>query len=170
MTRESIMKKHPVRKALAVAVLSAFCFSALIVPAQAASKVTLNSLLKSSGITFKLEWLKRTDGFLFGFTFKGSSSPAITIAPGFGQKLLVQVNGSDMIFQKDATGKWQVIQADGDLSVVLCYLNSVIDFITGLQTCQGSIPCLFQEILALVTQVTSCSGGTQEPDLSQYLN
>ena len=132
--------------------------------AQAAvKKPTLNSLLKSSGITFKIVKLDRTDGFLFGLTFKGKKIPSITIAPGLDRMLLVQVNGNDMIFQGDGTGKMQVIQADGDISVVLCIVDTVLDFITGLQTCQSDPVCLFTQIISLITNIMTCNGGTTTP-------
>ena len=141
-----------------VAMVFLFAFSAT---AQAAAKKpALNTLLKNSGIAFKLVTLNRTDGFLFGLSFTGKNIPAITIAPGLGRMLLVQVNGNDMIFQGDGTGNMQVIQADGDLENALCILKTVVSFISGLQTCQGDLTCLFTQIVSLVTQITTCTAGT----------
>jgi hypothetical protein len=140
-----------------------FLFAVSTTAQAAVKKTTLNNLLKSSGITFKIAKLDRTDGFLFGFSFKGKNIPSIIIAPGFDRLLLVQVNGNDMIFQGDGTGKMQVIQADGDIGTVLCILNTVLDFITGLQTCQGDPACLFTQIFSLITNITTCTAGTEIP-------
>jgi len=140
-----------------------FIFAFSTTAQAAAKKPTLKNLLKSSGITFKIERLDRMDGFMFGFTFKGKKIPSITIAPGFDRMLLVQVNGNDMIFQGDGTGKMQIIQADGEIGVALCILNTVIDFITGLQTCQSDPVCLFSQIVSLVTNIMTCTAGTEIP-------
>jgi hypothetical protein len=137
---------------------------ALSTTAQAAvKKPNLTNLLKSNGITFKIAKLDRTDGFLFGLTFKGKKIPSITIAPGLDRMLLVQVNGEDVILQGDGTGKMQIIQATGDISVALCYINAVIDFLTGLQTCQNDPACLFTEIVSLITSITTCAAGPTTP-------
>jgi hypothetical protein len=134
------------------------------VTAQAASQqASLKNLLKSSGITFKITKLNRTDGFLFGLTFKGKKIPSITIAPGLDRMMLVQVNGSDTIFQGDGTGKMQVIQADGDIGVALCIVNRVYDFFTAIQTCQSDPVCLFLEIFSLIQNITACSAETETP-------
>jgi hypothetical protein len=141
-----------------VSMLFLFAFSATA-PA-AAKTATLSSLLKTSGTTFKIQLLNRTDGFLFGLTVKGKNSPPVTIAPGFDRKLLVQLNGSDMIFQTNAAGVTEVIQADGDLTTALCILKTITGFFTGLQTCQGDPLCLFTQIFSLVTNITTCTSGT----------
>jgi hypothetical protein len=161
-----IMSKRILKQAMGCVIVSMVFLFAFSATAQAAAKkTTLNTLLKNSGITFKLAPLNRTDGFLFGFSFKGKNIPAITIAPGLGRTLLVQVNGNDMIFQGDGSGTMQVIQADGDLSSALCILTAVIDFLTGLQTSQGDPVGLFTQIISLVTTITSCSAGTVSPAL-----
>ncbi len=137
------------------------CLFAFTTTAQAAvKKPTLNSLLANSGITFKLAKLDRTDGFLFGFTFKGKRIPSITIAPGFGRTLLVQVGANETIFQGNGAGKMEIIQATGDIGVALCILTTVIDFLTGLQTCQSDPLCIFEQIVSLVTGITTCTGST----------
>lgn len=140
-----------------------FLFAFSTTAQAAVKKPTLNKLLKSSGITFKIERLDRMDGFLFGFSFKGKKIPSITIAPGFDRMLLVQVNGNDMIFQGNGTGKMQVIQADGDIGTALCILDTVLDFVGGLQTCQADPVCLFRQIFLLISNITTCTAGTETP-------
>jgi hypothetical protein len=131
---------------------------------QADAKTTsLNKVLSTSGIAFKVVRLDRTDGFLFGFSFKGKRVPSITIAPGFGRMLLVQVNGNEMIFQGDGAGKMQVIQAGEDIVIALCVLDAVVGFLRELQTCQSAPACLFTQIYTMVTTIISCSEGTTEP-------
>ncbi len=115
MKGDSMNKLATKRGAGFVIAAMVFLFAFSTTAQAAVKKPTLNNLLKSSGITFKIERLDRTDGFMFGLTFKGKKIPSITIAPGFGRMLLVQVNGNDMIFQGDGTGKMQIIQADGDI-------------------------------------------------------
>ena len=137
-----------------------FLFTVSTTTQAAVKKPTLNSLLKSSGITFKIAKLDRTDGFLFGLTFTGKKIPSITIAPGLDRMLLVEVNGNDMIFQGDGTGKMQVIQANGDIEVALCIVSSVLDFMTGLQTCQSDPACLFTQIFTLIRSITTCTAGS----------
>ena len=155
------MSKCTVKQAMGFVIVSMVFLFAFSATAQAAAtKTTLNALLKNSGITFKLGLLNRTDGFLAGIIIKGNKIPTITIAPGLDRMLLVQVNGSDMIFQGDGKGKMQIIQADGDLSTALCILNAVIDFITGLQNSQGDPLSLFTQIVSLITNITACTGGT----------
>jgi len=137
-----------------------FLFTMTTTAQAAVKKPTLNSLLASSGMAFKVVKLDRTDGFLFGLYVKGKNTPAITIAPGFSRMLLVQVGADEMIFQGNGAGKMQLIQADGDIGVAMCVLTSVIDFITGLQTCQADPVCLFTQIVSLVTNIMACTGGT----------
>ncbi|MBN2108473.1 MAG: hypothetical protein JW832_13695 [Deltaproteobacteria bacterium] len=129
----------------------------------AVKKISLNTMLKSSGITLKIERLDRMDGFLFGLTFKGSNIPTITLAPGFGRMLLVQIDGADIILQGDGTGKIQIIQAEGDIGEAICVLDAVIDFLRGMQTCLADPVCLFKQIFILVTDITACSAGTETP-------
>jgi hypothetical protein len=132
--------------------------------AQAAvKKISLNTMMKSSGISIKIERLDRTDGFMFGITFKGSKIPTITLAPGFGRMLLVQVDGADIILQGDGAGKMRIIQADGDIGVAICVLDAVIDFLTGMQTCQADPVCLFKQIFTMVISITECNAGTETP-------
>lgn len=158
------MNKFASKKGMGFFIAAVVLLFALSTTAQAAvKKPSLNNLLKSSGITFKIERLDRTDGFLFGLTFKGKKIPTITIAPGLSRMLLVQVNGNDIIMQGDGTGKMQIIQADGDLGVALCIVNKVVDFLTGLQTCQSDPACLFTEIVSLVTNIITCTAGTEVP-------
>lgn len=140
-----------------------FLFAFSTTAEAAVKKISLNTMLKSSGITFKIERLDRTDGFLFGITFKGSNIPTITLAPGFGRMLLVQVDGADIILQGDGAGKMQIIQADGDIGEALCVLEAVIDFLRGMQTCVADPVCLFRQIFILVTDITACSAGTETP-------
>jgi hypothetical protein len=142
-----------------------FLFTLTTVGQADARTTSLNKMLGSSGIAFKVVRLDRTDGFLFGFTFKGKKIPTITIAPGFGRMLLVQVNGNEMIFQGDGTGKMQIIQADGDIGIALCVLDAVIEFLSGLQTCQSDPACLFTQIYTMVTTIISCSEVPTEPTL-----
>jgi len=133
---------------------------AMTATAQAAvKKPNLKSLLATSGIAFKVGMLDRADGFQYGFTFKGKKIPSITIAPGFGRMLLVQVGANEMIFQGDGTGKMQVIQADGDIGVAMCILSSAVDFLSGLQTSLSDPLALFSEIISLVTRITTCTAG-----------
>jgi hypothetical protein len=141
-----------------------FLFAFSTTAQAAVKKISLNTMLKSSGITCKIERLDRTDGFLFGITFKGGKIPTITLAPGFGRMLLVQVDGADIILQGDGAGKMQIIQADGDIGVAICVLDSVIDFLTGMQTCVADPVCLFRQIFILVTDITACSAGTETPE------
>ena len=140
-----------------------FLFTLTTVGQADAKATSLKKMLSASGIAFKVVKLDRTDGFLYGFSFKGKQIPTITIAPGFGRMLLVQVNGNEMIFQGDGTGNMQIIQADGDIEVALCILDAVVGFLRGLQTCQSDPMCLFSEIVTLVTNITTCSAGTTQP-------
>jgi hypothetical protein len=158
------MSKRTLQQAMGCIIVSMVFLFAFSETAQAAAKKpTLNAMLKSSGIAFKVVMLNRTDGFMFGLSFKGKAIPEITIAPGFNGMLLVQVDGGDMIFQRDASGKMQLISADGgDLGSALCILNAVIDFLTGLQTSQGDPVRLFSAIFSLVTDITAC---TETPEL-----
>ena len=138
-----------------------FLFAFTTTAQAAVKKPSLNTLLVNSGITFKLAKLDRTDGFLFGLTFKGKKIPSITIAPGFGRMLLVQVGAEEMIFQGNGAGKMELIQATGgDLTTVLCILTTVLDFITGLQTCQSDPACLFGQIISLIQGITTCTAST----------
>ena len=137
-----------------------FLFAMTTTVQAAVKKPTLNALLANSGITFKVARLDRTDGFLFGLTFKGKNIPAITIAPGFDRMLLVQVGANETIFQGNGAGKMEVIQANGDINVALCIITKVINFLTGLQTCQSDPACLFTQIVSLVTSITACTAGT----------
>ncbi len=125
----------------------------------AAKKPTLKSLLATSGIAFKVAKLDRTDGFLYGFTFKGKKIPSITIAPGFGRMLLVEVGANEMIFQGNGTGKMEIIQTNGDIGVALCVLSSVIDFLSGLQAGASDPLTLFTQIISLATRITTCTAG-----------
>ena len=135
-----------------------FLFAFTTTAQAAVKKPTLNSLLATSGVTFKIAKLDRTDGFLFGLTFKGKKIPSITIAPGLSRMLLVQVGADEMIFQGNGAGKMELISATGgDLTTALCILTTVIDFITGLQTCQSDPLCLFTEIVSLITGITTCT-------------
>jgi hypothetical protein len=140
-----------------------FLFAFTTTAQAAAKKISLNTMLKSSGITFKIERLDRADGFLFGITFKGGNIPTITLAPGFGRMLLVQVDGADIILQGDGAGKMQIIQADGDIGEAICVLNAVIDFLKGMQTCVADPVCLFKQIFTMVISITDCSAGTETP-------
>jgi hypothetical protein len=140
-----------------------FLFAFSTTAEAAVKKISLNTMLKSSGITFKIERLDRADVFLFGITFKGSNIPTITLAPGFGRMLLVQVDGADIILQGDGTGKMQIIQAEGDIGEAICVLDAVIDFLRGMQTCVADPVCLFRQIFILVTDITACSAGTETP-------
>lgn len=140
-----------------------FLFTMTTVGQADAKTTSLKKMLSASGIGFKVVKLDRADGFLYGFSFKGKKIPSITIAPGFGRMLLVQVNGNEIIFQGDGTGKMQIIQADGDIEVALCILDAVVGFLRGLQTCQSDPACLFTEIFTMVTSIVSCSEGTTEP-------
>lgn len=142
-----------------------FLFTLTTVGQADAKTTSLKKMLSASGIGFKVVKLDRTDGFLYGFSFKGKKIPSVTIAPGFGRMLLVQVNGNEMIFQGNGAGKMQIIQADGDFEKVLCILDSVIDFLRGLQTSQGDAVSLFMDIFALVTQITACGAETPAPVL-----
>jgi hypothetical protein len=135
-----------------------FLFAFTTTAQAAVKKPTLNSLLANSGVTFKIAKLDRTDGFLFGLTFKGKKIPSITIAPGLGRMLLVQVGADEMIFQGNGAGKMELISATGgDLTTALCISTTIIDFITGLQTCQSDPLCLFSEIVSLITGITTCT-------------
>jgi hypothetical protein len=147
------------RRIWAAIVAVAFLFAMTTTAQAAVKKPNLNSLLASSGISFKLVKLDRTDGFLFGLSFKGKRTPSITISPGLGRMLLVQVGDNEMIFQGNGAGKMQVIQADGDIGVAMCILSAVIDFLSGLQTAQADPIALFTQIIALVTSITACSSG-----------
>jgi len=160
------MSKRTLQQTAGFVIVSMVVLFAFSATAQAAAKKpTLNALLKNSGITFKLVPLDRTDGFLVGLSFTGKNIPAITIAPGLGRTLLVQVNGNDMIFQGNGAGNMQVIQANGDLSSTLCILKAVIGFLSGLQTSLSDPVGLFTQIISLITQITTCSAGTVSPAL-----
>ena len=155
------MSKLASKRGMGFVIASMVFLFTLTTVGQADAKTTnLNKMLSASGIAFKMVWLDRTDGFLFGFSLKGKKIPSIIIAPGFGRMLLVQVNGIEMIFQGDGVGKMQVIQAEGDIGIAVCVLNAVGDFLSGLETCQSDPVCLFSQIFTMVTTIVSCSSGT----------
>lgn len=159
------MRTHRARQATALAAFFLIFLLAFTTSAQAAlHKGGLGALLKKSGMTMKLERLNRTDGFVLGLSIKGANMPAVTIAPGLGRMLLVRTGAGETIFQGDGSGGMQVIQADGDLAEALCVLQSVIQFITGLQNCQGDFACLFSEIFTLVMDLQTCSEGDSYPE------
>jgi hypothetical protein len=134
-----------------------FLFTATAAVPADAKQASLKSMLRSNGIGMKIVRLDRVDGFLFGLSFTGPKR-TIVIAPGLDKMLLVQVDGNDVILQRDETGKFQVIQAEGDFSYILCIAQSVISFLSDLTVCgEGNTSCLFTSVVSLVTNIMACS-------------
>lgn len=159
------MNTHRAGQATALAAFSLIFLLTFTTGAQAAlQKGGLGALLKKSGMTMKLERLNRADGFPLGLSFQRKNMPAVTIAPGLDRMLLVRTGAGETIFQGDGSGGMQIIQSDGDFAEALCVLNAVIQFISGLQTCQGDFACLFTEIFTLVTNLQACDGSEPEPE------
>jgi hypothetical protein len=143
---------------LTAALLFAFALTAAA-PAEAGG-LGMKSQLAKSGIGLKIVRLDRTDGFLFGLSFTGPRGANIVLSPGLGGMLLAQVDGSDIILQRDSAGKMQVIQAEGDLELALCIVQSVITFINDLTLCQGEPTCVIATVIQLVTSIMTCNTTT----------
>jgi hypothetical protein len=136
-----------------------FFFSLTTVGQASAGDASLKSLLSKNGLSMKIVKLDRTDGFVYGLSFKGPKK-TIVIAPGFDRMFLVQADGHEAILQSDGTGKLQVIQATGDISLLLCYAKAVISFLQNLTTCtQNDYVCYFTALLTLYSDMTSCNTG-----------
>ncbi|MCX5901405.1 MAG: hypothetical protein NTX06_11880 [Proteobacteria bacterium] len=138
-----------------------FLFTLTTVAQADAKQASLKTQLHKNGISMKLVRLERTDGFMFGLSFKGPHNQSIVIAPGLDRMFLVVAGGKEMILQADGTGKMQIIKADGDISYVLCIVQAIIDFLRNLTICTESDPiCLMTSIITLVTDITTCSSVT----------
>lgn len=137
-----------------------FLFTFTTVGQASARDTGLKSMLSKNGISMKIVKLDRTDGFVYGLSFKGPKK-TIVIAPGFDRMLLVQADGKDFILQADGTGTLQVIQAeDVDIRYVLCLGRAVLGFFESLTYCaQGDLVCYFTSIFTVFTDAAECNTG-----------
>ena len=153
------MKYPTVSRRMGVFIAALVFLFALTTVAQASVNASsLKSQLIKNGIAMKLVRLDRTDGFLFGLSFKGPHNRSILIAPGLERMFLVVVDGNEIILQADATGKMQIIQADGELSYVLCIVDAIVGFLRNTTLCtQGDPVCYLTSIVTMVQDVLTCN-------------
>ena len=153
------MKYPTAPRRMGVFIAAIFFLFALTTVAQAAVKApSLKSQLSKNGIAMKLVRLDRTDGFMFGLSFKGPQNRSILIAPGLERMFLVVADGNEMILQADATGNMQIIQVSGELTYVLCIADAIIGFLRNFTLCtQGDAVCFLTSIVTMVTDVLTCN-------------
>jgi hypothetical protein len=153
------MKYLSVSRRMGVFIAAMVFLFALTTVAQAGGKSpSLKSQLSKNGIAMKLVRLDRTDGFMFGLSFKGPQNRAIVLAPGLERMFLVVSDGNEIILQADATGNMQIIQASGELTYVLCVADAVIGFLRNATLCtQGDPVCYLTSIVTMVTDVLTCN-------------
>lgn len=153
------MKYPTVSRRTGVFIAAMVLLFALSTIAQAAVKApSLKSQLSKNGIAMKLVRLDRTDGFMFGLSFKGPNNRSILIAPGLERMFLVVADGNDIILKADATGNMQIIQADGELSYVLCIVDAIVGFLRVFTLCpQGDVVCYLAPIITMVQDVLTCN-------------
>jgi len=135
-----------------------FLFTLTTVAQVQAGQTSLKTQLRNHGISMKLVRLDRTDGFMFGLSFKGPNKQTFVIAPGLDRMFLVVADGQEMILQAGQTGTMQIIQADVDIGYVLCIVQSITGFLSNLTTCiEGDPLCTINSIVNLITTLLSCS-------------
>lgn len=141
-----------------IAAAMVFLFTVTTAASVEAKQYNLRTQLQKNNISMKIVRLERTDGFMFGLSFKGPNS-TVVLAPGFNGMWLAQVGDDEIIMQRDASGKLQIISADGnDITLVLCYVQAVVTFLSDLTLCEQDPACLLISIIDLVTNVVTCSG------------
>jgi hypothetical protein len=133
-----------------------FLFTLTVIGPAEAKQINLKSQLSKSGISMKIVKLDRTDGFVFGLSFTGLQGKSFVLAPGLNGMFLVQAGGIETIMQRDKTGKMQIIQADGDISYILCIIQSVVTFLSDMTLCEGDLGCVISSVIEVVTNVLSC--------------
>jgi hypothetical protein len=152
-----VMKHHSAatRMGLVTAALVFLFTLAAISPAEA-KLFNLKSQLRKSGVSMKIVSLDRTDGFVYGISFTGPKNTFV-IAPGLAGMWLVQAEGNEVTLQRDALGQVQIIQSDGDISVIFCYIQAVNTFLYDLTQCESDPACVFTAILEVVTNILYCN-------------
>ena len=152
-----IMKHHSsaTRIGLIPAVL-VFLFTLTTIAPAEAKLFNLKSQLRNNGVSMKIVNLDRTDGFAFGISFT-SPKNTFVLAPGLAGMWLVQAEGNEVVLQRDALGQMQIIQADGDISSVLCYIQAVVTFLSDLNLCASDPACVFSSIIEVVTNILYCN-------------
>jgi hypothetical protein len=133
-----------------------FLFTLTTIAPAEANQSNLKSQLRKSGVSMKIVSLDRTDGFAFGVSFTGPNNTFV-IAPGLAGMWLVKAEGNEAILQPDALGKMQIIQVDGDISVIFCYISAVNTFLYDLTQCESDPGCVFTAILEVVTNILYCN-------------
>ncbi len=145
-----------------IAAVLMFLFTVTTAATVEAKQLNLRSQLQANNVSLKIVRLDRTDGFLFGLSISGPNK-TVVLAPGFNRMWLAQVGDDEVILQRDAFGKMQIIQSDGDdIALILCYVQSVVTFLSDLTMCESDPACLFTSIIELVVNITTCSG-TADP-------
>jgi hypothetical protein len=144
--------------------LMGFCFAAvyiiftltIVVQAQA-SQAGLQSQLHENGIAMKLVRLDRTDGFVFGLSITDPQGQSVVLAPDFGKMLLVESSGSEMTLQSDTAGGLQIIQADDQITYLVCLVQAFLKLLASWSACvEGDLLCQMGLIVSLIGDINSC--------------
>jgi hypothetical protein len=134
-----------------------FVFTLTVIVQAEAGQPSLNSRLHENGICMKLVRLDRTDGFMFGLSITGPQGQSVVVAPDFDKKLLVESSGSEMTLQSDLTGSLQIIQANDQITYIVCIVGSVLKLLGNWSNCvEGDWICQMGLIVALFGDINNC--------------
>jgi hypothetical protein len=120
-------------------------------------------VLKRAHIDFDVVVFERADGIYKGMVISvpGRAPLIVAINETAAEKntLLFSVNGEDTLATISKNGTLILkAQQEGDPSGFLCIFQAILDLIQAIQGCeQGDTICVFENLIAFVTDVLGCS-------------
>lgn len=127
----------------------------LLYAAAPAGAAELQKWMHDSRTTVRLMKLDRTDGFLYGLSVYRPGEPDVLLAPGSDKTWLLQIAGAEAVLQPDDGGSLQVIQADEDVWIWVCWLKQITTYLTNVQTCTTRL-CRTDKFLTLLISLNTC--------------